>query len=61
MVDDLNKRRPQDQTKVNLSQPWEVEYWTREFGISEVRLRTIITNVGNGVGAIREYIKKHGR
>ncbi|MPT33491.1 MAG: DUF3606 domain-containing protein, partial [Chryseobacterium sp.] len=28
MSDDLSKRRPQDGTKVNVNETWELEYWS---------------------------------
>jgi hypothetical protein len=31
MSDNLNIKRPQDPTKVNVNENWELEYWSQKF------------------------------
>ena len=32
MSDNLNKRGPQDASKINVNEEWELRYWTQKFG-----------------------------
>ncbi len=59
MPDDLNKKRPHDATKINLSQPWEVSYWISAFGTTETKLRNAVNMVGPSVSAVKEYLRSH--
>lgn len=58
MSDDLSKRRPQDASKINLSEQWEIDYWCRKFGCTEARLRAAIKAVGNSSAAVEKYLNK---
>lgn len=58
MSDDLTKRRPQDSSKISLTERWEVDYWTRELGVSEIRLRQAVAAVGHGSAAVRRHLGK---
>jgi hypothetical protein len=57
-MDDKNKRGPQDASKVNVNEDYELRYWTNRFNISEERLREAVKEVGPSVSAIEEYLKK---
>lgn len=57
MADDLTKRRPQDATKVNIHEPWEVRYWTQHFGCSEVQLKAAVNAVGVRVVDVGRHLK----
>jgi Protein of unknown function (DUF3606). len=59
MADDLHKRRPQDASKISLTERWEIEYWTQVLGVSEAKLREAIRKVGNGAAAVREYLRQN--
>lgn len=41
-MDDLTRKGPEDPTKINISQPWEIAYWTKELGISETKLVALV-------------------
>jgi hypothetical protein len=58
MVDDKTKRRPQDSTRVSLSEDWEVDYWTERFGVSRDRLRQAVQEVGNDAEAVGRYLAR---
>jgi hypothetical protein len=58
MSDDLNNRGPQDRSRINMTEKWEVQYWTRELGVSEDELRQIIQQTGNAVTAVRQHLKR---
>jgi hypothetical protein len=58
MSDDLNKRRPQDASKVNVHEDWEVRYWCKAFGCSEAELKAAVKAVGVSASAVRRYFGK---
>jgi hypothetical protein len=35
MADDLTKRGPQDASKVNINEPWEVNWWCAKFNCTK--------------------------
>lgn len=57
MSDNLNNRGPQDASKINLSEKWEVEYWTKKFGVSEHELRGAVQAVGPSVEKVEAKLK----
>ena len=58
MSDDLSKRRPQDASKISLTEKWEVEYWCKKFGCTEAQLRAAVKAVGNGAAAVQKHLGK---
>lgn len=58
MADNPNKRGTPDNDLVSLSQPWEVNYWTKRFNKTEAQLREAIRKVGNGVKALERHFGK---
>ncbi|MBN1335627.1 MAG: DUF3606 domain-containing protein [Deltaproteobacteria bacterium] len=59
MPDDLTKRRPQDASRVNLSQPYEVAWWCSQFGCTEAQLRAAVAAVGVSADAVRAYLARN--
>ncbi len=59
MSDDLTKRRPQDASKINIHEPYEVEYWTKKFGVSKAKLEAAVAAVGVSAAKVEEYLKKN--
>ena len=58
MSDDLSKRRPQDSSKVNVNESWEVRWWCSEFKCTEAQLRAAVKAVGVSASAVRKYLGK---
>jgi Protein of unknown function (DUF3606) len=58
MSDDLDKRRPQDASKVNVHESWEVRYWCKTFGCTEAELKAAVKAVGVSVSAVRKHLGK---
>jgi hypothetical protein len=46
MADDLSNRGPQDGSRINLSEEYEVRYWTMALGVSEDHLRQLVKEHG---------------
>jgi hypothetical protein len=58
MSDNLQKRRPQDASRINTSEQWEIDYWTETLGVSEADLKEAIKAVGNSSDNVRKYLRK---
>lgn len=46
MSDDLTKRGPPDQRRINVNEPWEIKTWCEKFGVTEAQLRAAVKAVG---------------
>jgi hypothetical protein len=57
-MDDLKNRGPQDRARVNVNEPHELRYWTKEFGCTEAELRAAVKAVGVSAAAVRQHLKK---
>jgi len=55
-MDNLTKRDTPDRSKINMSESWEVKYWTRELGISRDELQKIVDKVGNSAATVRKEL-----
>jgi hypothetical protein len=55
-MDDLKKKGPADRSKINVNEPWEVDYWTKELGVSKDELAKIVKKVGNSSAAVRKEL-----
>ena len=58
MPDDRSRRGSQDRSRINMGEDYEVEYWTKTFGISKDRLAEIVNKVGDSVQAVRRELGK---
>jgi hypothetical protein len=58
MADDKKKKRPQDAARVNIHEPWEMEYWTNRFGCTRQQLIAAVQKVGVSVKAVQTELKR---
>ena len=58
MPDNLHIRRPQDPTKINIHEAWEVEYWTKKWSITSAQLATAVRAVGVETHKVAAYLGK---
>jgi hypothetical protein len=56
MADDLTKRRPQDATKINIHEAWELEYWCKALGVTSQQLIDAVKAVGTSVLAVKAHL-----
>jgi hypothetical protein len=56
MSDDLSKRGAQDRARINLNEPHEVVYWTKELGVTKDRLQQLVKDAGTSAKAVREKL-----
>ena len=58
MADDKTLRSPQDSSRIALGEDYEVEYWTKKFGVTRDELEKAVKAVGNDAEAVEEYLKR---
>lgn len=58
MSDDLSKIRPQDASKVNVNETWELEYWSKKFGVTKEKLKEAVKAVGTSSVKVQKYLGK---
>jgi uncharacterized protein DUF3606 len=55
-MDSLTKKDQRDRSKINMHEMWEVEHWTKHFGISKGELQKAVEKVGNSAAAVRKEL-----
>jgi hypothetical protein len=58
MADNKNNRGPADRNRINIHESYEVEYWSKEFGVSPERLRELVSKHGVMAADIRRAVGK---
>jgi hypothetical protein len=58
MSDDKSKTGSPDRDRINLTEDYEVQYWTRELDITADELRAAVNAVGSTSKAVREHLGK---
>ena len=57
MADDLKQKGQQDRSRVNMSEDYEVQYWTKKLGVSRDELQDAAGKVGSSARAIKQYLQ----
>lgn len=58
MADDKTNAGFQDRTRISMSEDYEVQYWTKELGLTKDELQRAVDQVGNSADKVREFLKK---
>ena len=53
---DAHAPHAQDYWRVNLAEPWEITFWTREFGCTDKQLKAAVQAVGGLAGEVRAHL-----
>ena len=56
MADVKSKRSAQDRERINMSEDYEVRYWTKKFDVDEARLRKAVDKVGDRAKAVAQEL-----
>ena len=56
MTDSLTMRDQPDRSKINMTEDYEVHYWTKHLNISKEELQRIVDQVGNSAAAVRKEL-----
>jgi hypothetical protein len=61
MADDKQQRAPQDAARINVNEDYEVQYWTKDLGVSRERLEQLVKDHGVSAEAVRKALgtKEH--
>lgn len=58
MPDDPNKRGPQDRSRINVNEPWELRYWSEKLGVTADQLTEAVRQVGPNVEAVEQHLAR---
>ncbi len=59
MADNKNKTDYRDRSQVSSSEQYELDYWSKKWGITQDELKEAITQSGtNSVEKLEKYLKK---
>jgi Protein of unknown function (DUF3606) len=58
MPDDVSHRGPADRSRISLMEPYEVQYWADEFGVSKERLSEAVRKVGHSAETVGRELKR---
>ena len=58
MSHDKIKTAPQDASKINIHEDYEVRYWTKRFGVTPEQLREAVAKVGTSAAAVETELKR---
>jgi hypothetical protein len=57
MADDRNKMGRADSSRINVNEPYEVQYWSKALGCSPDQLRRTVQRVGVMAADVRRALK----
>jgi len=57
MSDDKQQVGSPDRDRINVQEPYEVQYWTKKFGVSAEQLRAAVSAVGPTSKAVESHLK----
>lgn len=55
-MDNKDKKGPQDASRINIHEEYELRYWTERLNITTDRLKAAVEEVGPSVSAVEAYI-----
>ncbi len=58
MADDNTKTGSPDSDLINTNENYEVEYWSKKFGVSPEELKSAVKAVGNSAKAVEAHLNK---
>jgi hypothetical protein len=58
MSDDTSQRGPQDRSRINVEEDWEVRWWCVQFNCTEAHLRQAVKKVGVTPESVRKELRK---
>lgn len=61
MPDDLKQRGEPERSRINMNEPHEVRYWTKELDVTEEQLQQAVKSAGPIVASVRQYLSRQKR
>jgi len=59
MSDDKKNVGSPDRDRINVHEAYEVQYWTKRFGVSAEQLKAAVAAVGPTSKAVEQHLKGH--
>jgi hypothetical protein len=56
MADDRSNSGPQDASRINVNEQYELDYWSRKFGVTAEELRLAVQEVGVMADAVEQHL-----
>lgn len=56
MPDDKSKRGPADRHRININEPYELDYWSNALGVTKARLIQLVAQHGDKAADIRRVL-----
>ena len=60
MSSNRNDSGPSDRTSINMNEPFEVRYWSKELGVSQSQLKAVVVKVGPTTDAVHNELASRG-
>ena len=57
MKPNRNDSGPVNRASINMNEPFEVRYWSKELGVSVAQLKAMVEKVGSETDAIRKELE----
>ena len=57
MADNKSKRGGQDRSRINMTEDYEVRYWSDKFGVSKEELQRAVERVGSSAKAVEQELR----
>jgi len=58
MPDDKTIREPEDKARINIHEPYELNWWSKHFGVTKQQLIDAVAKVGTSAAKVKEYLGK---
>ena len=57
MTDDKSKKGPQDASRINVNELYELQYWSAKFGVTPGEVKAAVDKVGTSAKAVERELK----
>ena len=61
MPDNTQKSGGQDRKRINVNQDYELQDWSKKFGVTKERLKEAVQAVGDNADKVQKYLKGNER
>ena len=58
MSDNKSKAGKQDRNRINVNEDYELQDWSKKFGVSRAELKKAVQKVGDSAEAVRKHLRK---
>jgi hypothetical protein len=58
MTDNPQNRESQDRDRINISEKWELDYWSNKFGVRSEEMKATVKAVGPMAEGVRKKLEK---